>query len=192
MAKAVTLKNQNNEEVYPVTDFSLVNGTANTGKITDGAVTTAKIASNAVTTAKIADSAVTAAKIDFSTLGVAATVTGPSSTTSLSNGAAWASVNMYTGTVTLDAGVYLVITTGSTVTFSAGGEQEWSTVAVDGVGVAGSAIAYFSGAFPAANPIGIAIISASGSHSVAYQLGAQGNRTCTLYSGSKIQFVRIG
>lgn len=43
MAKAVTLKNSNNEEVYPVTDASLVNGTMATGQIADGAVTSAKI-----------------------------------------------------------------------------------------------------------------------------------------------------
>lgn len=46
MAKAVTLKNQNDEEVYPVTDISLVNGTITTGRIADAAVTQAKLASN--------------------------------------------------------------------------------------------------------------------------------------------------
>lgn len=49
MAKAVTLKNSNDEEVYPVTDISLVNGELPTARIEDGAVT--------------------AAKIDFSTIG---------------------------------------------------------------------------------------------------------------------------
>lgn len=43
MAKAVTLKNSNNEEVYPVTDASLVNGTIATGQIADGSVTPSKI-----------------------------------------------------------------------------------------------------------------------------------------------------
>ena len=43
MAKAVTLKNNNNEEVYPVTDLSLVNGNIPTGRIADNAVTKAKI-----------------------------------------------------------------------------------------------------------------------------------------------------
>lgn len=38
MAKAVTLKNQNNEEVYPVTDISLVNGNIAANRITDAAV----------------------------------------------------------------------------------------------------------------------------------------------------------
>ena len=32
MAKAVTLKNNNDEEVYPVTDLSLVNGDIPTGR----------------------------------------------------------------------------------------------------------------------------------------------------------------
>ena len=58
MAKAVTLKNNNDEEVYPVTDLSLVNGDIPTGRIAD----------NAITTAKIADNAVTSDKIDWTTL----------------------------------------------------------------------------------------------------------------------------
>ena len=53
MAKAVTLKNNNNEEVYPVTDLSLVNGNIPTGRIADSAITTPKIANKAVTSAKI-------------------------------------------------------------------------------------------------------------------------------------------
>lgn len=53
MAKAVTLKNNNNEEVYPVTDLSLVNGNIPTGRIADNAITTGKIANGAVTSAKI-------------------------------------------------------------------------------------------------------------------------------------------
>ena len=53
MAKAVTLKNNNNEEVYPVTDLSLVNGNIPTGRIADNAVTSDKIADGAVTQNKI-------------------------------------------------------------------------------------------------------------------------------------------
>ena len=53
MAKAVTLKNNNNEEVYPVTDLSLVNGNIPTGRIADNAITTDKIADSAVTQDKI-------------------------------------------------------------------------------------------------------------------------------------------
>ena len=69
MAKAVTLKNNNNEEVYPVTDLSLVNGNIPTGRIADNAITTPKIADGAVTTEKIANKAVTSDKIDWTTLG---------------------------------------------------------------------------------------------------------------------------
>ena len=53
MAKAVTLKNNNNEEIYPVTDLSLVNGNIPTGRIADNAVTTDKIADGSVTQDKI-------------------------------------------------------------------------------------------------------------------------------------------
>ena len=58
MAKAVTLKNNNDEEIYPVTDLSLVNGNIPTGRIAD----------SAITTPKIADGAVKLAKIDWATL----------------------------------------------------------------------------------------------------------------------------
>jgi len=53
MAKAVTLKNSNDEEVYPVTDISLVNGELPTAHIADGAITTDKIEDAAVTSAKM-------------------------------------------------------------------------------------------------------------------------------------------
>lgn len=53
MAKAVTLKNNNNEEIYPVTDLSLVNGNISADRIADNAITTPKIANGAVTSAKI-------------------------------------------------------------------------------------------------------------------------------------------
>lgn len=53
MAKAVTLKNTSNEEVYPVTDISLVNGELPTARIADSAVTTDKIADESVTSDKI-------------------------------------------------------------------------------------------------------------------------------------------
>lgn len=59
MAKAVTLKNQNNEEVYPVTSADLVNGEFSTAQIGDDSITTGKIADNSVTNDKI----------DWSTVG---------------------------------------------------------------------------------------------------------------------------
>lgn len=68
MAKAVTLKNSNDEEVYPVTDINLVNGELPTARIADSSITEAKIADDAVTTDKVADGAVTSDKIDWSTL----------------------------------------------------------------------------------------------------------------------------
>ncbi len=141
---------------------------------------------------QVGDGTVTSSKLDFSTFGVAATVNGPSSTTSKANGAAWASVDMYSGSATLAAGTYLVVVTGAAVAFSAGGEQEWFNVTVDNTIVMTNSLAWFSGATIGGNGVGIATISTSGTHTVAYQLGAQGSRTCTLYAGSKIQFVRIG
>lgn len=58
MAKAVTLKNSSNEEVYPVTDISLVNGgiyadTLSTLEPTTGYISTAMLQDEAVTNSKI-------------------------------------------------------------------------------------------------------------------------------------------
>lgn len=193
-----TLKEDNGDITYPQTLASAVfigNSDVETemGKyVTAEDIATTSALTPPVQTNMIADGAVTAAKVDFSTFGVAATVNGPSSTTSKSNGAAWASTDMYSSSVTLAAGTYLVVVTGSSVAFSAGGEQEWFNVTVDGTVVINSSLAWFSSATISGNGVGIATIGTSGTHTVAYQLGAQGSRTCTLYSGSKIQFVRIG
>ena len=155
------------------------------------AIDGSRITNGTVTTNKLASSAVTAAKVDFSTFGVAATVNGPSSTTSKATGGNWASTDMYSSSVTLAAGTYLVVVTGSSVAFSAAG-QEWFNVVVDSTTAVNEGLAWFSGAVLSGNGVGIVTVSTSGTHTVAYQLGAQNNLTATLYAGSKIQFVRIG
>lgn len=96
MAKAVTLKNNNNEEVYPVTDLSLVNGNIPTGRI----------ANNAITTPKIADNAVTSDKIDWTTMtcGIAS---NPASNTVPANG------RTRIAQITLPKGKYALIATAS-------------------------------------------------------------------------------
>ena len=63
MAKAVTLKNNNNEEVYPVTDISLVNGELNGARIVNASVGSDKLTPNAVWEENIKDGAVTQNKI---------------------------------------------------------------------------------------------------------------------------------
>lgn len=63
MAKAVTLKNNNNEEIYPVTDISLVNGELNGARIVNASVGSDKLTPNAVWTENIKDGAVTQDKI---------------------------------------------------------------------------------------------------------------------------------
>ena len=94
MAKAVTLKNNNNEEVYPVTDLSLVNGNIPTGRIAD----------NAITTPKIADAVVTSDKIDWTTLARAKFVKPKINNVNINYQA-----NYTQGTWTCDeAGLYLV------------------------------------------------------------------------------------
>ena len=96
MAKAVTLKNSNNEEVYPVTDLSLVNGNIPTGRIAD----------NAVTTPKIANKAVTSAKIDWTTM-TCGIVSNPASDTIPANG------RTRIAQITLPTGKYALIATAS-------------------------------------------------------------------------------
>ena len=96
MAKAVTLKNNNNEEVYPVTDLSLVNGNIPTGRIAD----------NAITTPKIADGAVTSDKIGWTTM-TCGIVSNPVSDTIPANG------RTRIAQITLPKGKYALIATAS-------------------------------------------------------------------------------
>ena len=96
MAKAVTLKNNNNEEVYPVTDLSLVNGNIPTGRIAD----------NAITTSKIANGAVTSDKIDWTTT-TCGIVSSPASSTIPANG------RTRIARITLPKGKYALIATAS-------------------------------------------------------------------------------
>lgn len=96
MAKAVTLKNSNNEEIYPVTDLSLVNGNIPTGRIAD----------KAVTSDKIADGAVTSNKIDWTSL-TCGIVSNPASDTVPANG------RTRIAQITLPKGKYALIATAS-------------------------------------------------------------------------------
>ena len=64
MAKIVTLKNNNDEEVYPITTAGAVNG----GLYADNGIEVAGVVPD-VTTNRIVDGAVTADKIDWTTLG---------------------------------------------------------------------------------------------------------------------------
>lgn len=78
MATAVTLKESDGTEIYPVTDISLVNNgihavdieattpvpAVETAMIADGAVTSAKIADGAITNNKIADGTITTSKLN--------------------------------------------------------------------------------------------------------------------------------
>lgn len=65
MAKAVTLKNSSNEEVYPVTDISLVNGELNGARIVNASVGSDKLTQNAVWEENIKDGVVTPDKINW-------------------------------------------------------------------------------------------------------------------------------
>ena len=121
MAKAVTLKNNNNEEIYPVTDISLVNGNIPTGRIAD----------SAITTPKIADGAVTSDKIDWTTMSHVSSV-GASKNTQVSqtpttlNEVTIPETGVYFATATIDpntlnaelgnASVFLALNGGNAIT----------------------------------------------------------------------------
>lgn len=65
MAKAVTLKNANDEEVYPVTDISLVNGDINGARIVNASVGSDKLTPNAVWGENIKDGVITQEKFNL-------------------------------------------------------------------------------------------------------------------------------
>lgn len=68
MAKIVTLKNNNDEEVYPITTAEAVNG----GLYADNGIEVTGVIPD-VTTSRIADGAVTSDKIDWTTIPQGAT-----------------------------------------------------------------------------------------------------------------------
>ena len=107
MAKAVTLKNNNNEEIYPVTDLSLVNGNIPTGRIADNAVTSAKI--NWTTMSHVSN-------VGSSTTDVAQTVTTLCEVTVPETGVYFASATIDPNTLNADIGnacVFLTLNGGN-------------------------------------------------------------------------------
>lgn len=106
MAKAVTLKNNNNEEVYPVTDISLVNGELNGARIVNASVGSDKLTPNAVWNENIKDGAVTSSKIDWTTM-TCGIVSNPASDTIPANG------RTRIAQITLPKGKYALIATAS-------------------------------------------------------------------------------
>lgn len=100
MPKIVTLKDNNDDIVYPITPIdavftdtsvtleNMIDAKADTDltNVVNGSVTTAKIANDAINTDKIADSAVTSDKIDWTTIAwEALSITVPSGVTIVEN-----------------------------------------------------------------------------------------------------------
>lgn len=98
MAKAVILNDSNGEEVYPVTDISLVNGELNGAKIINASVGSDKLTPNAVWNENIKDGAVTSDKIDWTTMPVRYTssVTGNKPTVNMTVNLPLRKSNAYT------------------------------------------------------------------------------------------------
>lgn len=95
MAKIVTLKNNNDEEVYPITTAEAVNG----GLYADNGIEVTGVVPD-VTTSRIVDGAVTSAKIDWTTLYIKGA--------DLSGDKAFNSGYTEIQTITLPAGKWLV------------------------------------------------------------------------------------
>lgn len=86
MATAVTLKESDGSEIYPVTDISLVNGGISAHDI----LPASSVAP--ITTDQIQDGAVTASKIDFSSFPVSSYVATLNSTYITSGSARWVKI----------------------------------------------------------------------------------------------------
>lgn len=118
--KAVTLKNSNDDTVYPVTDVSLVNG----GIFAD---TIAPVeAGEQITTNMIADGAVTADKINWTTFGKASVAVLTASTgsfTALSKGVLIVDSQFQASAGNTDAKATITFTGASGGTFSPRGAQ---------------------------------------------------------------------
>lgn len=106
MAKAVILNDSNGEEVYPVTDISLVNGELNGAKIVNASVGSDKLTPNAVWNENIKNGAVTSDKIDWTTM-TCGIVSNPASDTIPANG------RTRIAQITLPKGKYALIATAS-------------------------------------------------------------------------------
>ena len=119
MAKAVTLKNNNNEEVYPVTDLSLVNGNIPTGRIADNAITTPKIADDSITSDKINWTTFShVSNVGSSTINVAQTVTTLCEVTIPETGVYFASATIDPNILNADIGnacVFLALNSGNNI-----------------------------------------------------------------------------
>ena len=120
MAKAVTLKNNNNEEVYPVTDLSLVNGNIPTGRIADGAITTPKIANKAVTSDKVDWTTLShVSNVGSSVIDVTQTVTTLCEVTIPETGVYFATATIDPNTLNAELGnasVFLALNGGNAIT----------------------------------------------------------------------------
>lgn len=177
MAKAVVLKNPNNEDIFPVTDASLVSGTLDP--------------------TAIADSSVTSSKLDWSTMPAPILVYMPAHVTK-SISAAWTTAEFYTTNVNFPAGKYLVIFTGCVGGTSTNGEH-WTRLgldAIEGSQYTGNEWQFGQGAIQTVTSATVWDITA-GTHAVKFGAGAEITGNITMYGGnngsqSKAWFIKIG
>lgn len=174
MAKAVVLKNPNNEDIFPATDASLISGTLNP--------------------TAIADSSIEAGKLDWSSMPAPITVAMPSHVTkSISS---WTTVEFYSTNVNFPAGKYIVLLqaeVGGTVTNG----EHWVRCALDAIDdvtkSAGGEWQFGQGLMQTVFGFAVLDITA-GTHAVKFGAGVETAGNITLYGnvGTRALFVKIG
>lgn len=174
MAKAVVLKNPNNEDIFPATDASLISGTLNP--------------------TAIADSSVTSSKLDWSTMPAPILVTMPSHVTkSLTS---WGTTEFYTTNVNFPAGKYLVFFAAAMGGTATNGEH-WARVALDDISSStfsiGNEWQFGQGMMQTVSSFGVWDIAA-GTHAVKFGAGVEIGGSITMYgsSATRALFVKIG
>lgn len=186
--KAVTLKNSNDDTVYPVTDISLVNG----GIFAD---TIAPVeAGEQVETAMIADGAVTSSKLDWSSMPAPILVTVPSHVTkSLTS---WGTTEFYTTNVNFQAGKYLVFFVAAMGGTATNGEH-WARAALDDITSAthsvGNEWQFGQGMMQTVSSFDVWDITA-GVHAVKFGAGVETSGSITMYGNgaTRVLFVKVG
>ena len=174
MAKAVVLKNPNNEDIFPVTDASLIGGTLNS--------------------TTIADSSIEAGKLDWSSMPVPITVAMPSNVTkSISS---WTTVEFYSTNVNFPAGKYIVLLQAAVGGTATNGEH-WVRCALDDITdvnkSAGGEWQFGQGIMQ--NVFGFAVWDiTAGTHAVKFGAGVEAAGNITLYGnvGTRALFFRVG
>lgn len=174
MAKAVILKNPNNEDIFPATDASLISGTLNP--------------------TTVADSSITSSKLDWSSMPEPILVAMPSHVTkSISS---WGTTEFYSTNVNFPAGKYIVLLQAEVGGTATNGEH-WVRCALDDISSTGTSAGgewqFGQGLMQTISAFAVWDITA-GTHAVKFGAGVEVAGSITLYGnvGTRALFFRVG